>query len=232
MYPHIIVNTLVDCQDYEAVDGDNVRGCSGSLSRNLRSITMADPRPPPGGRQSASSHSVSAPQSSRNRIQKAAEDSGHPDIVPLGFRRSCTNCYRRKVKCDRSDPCSNCVGWNLTCQFPDPTRTIRRPRKPAARDAATLLKRLKTLESVVQQWSGSPETTEDDQAKDDAERKLQARTPSIETEPGEDCQSPDCEFGRLMIDQGRNRYVWSSFWAHLTDEVSLFNADCTLYNMV
>ena len=184
----------------------------------------ADPPPPSGGRRSCSSQGVSAPQSSSNlnRIQKAAGDSGHADIVPLGFRRSCTNCYRRKVKCDKSDPCSNCGRWNLSCQFPDPTRAIRRPRKPAARDAAALLRRLKTLESVVQQWSGAPETAEDDQVKDDAERKLQAGTPFVETAPGEDCQSPDREFGRLMIDQGRSRYVRSSFLAHLADEVSLF----------
>ena len=184
---------------------------------------MSDPCPPTVTRRlgSGSGHGASASQSGSkiNCVQKPAVDAGRSDIVPLGFRRSCTICYRRKVKCDRGDPCSNCVRWKLACHFPDPTRAIRRPRKPAARDAAELLKRLKTLESVVQQWSASPEKMDED-----PENELLARTPSLETDPIEQGQSPDQELGKLLIDQGRSRYIPSNFWAHLTDEVSIFNA--------
>lgn len=43
-------------------------------------------------------------------------------------RRSCTTCRRRKVKCNKETPCSNCTRNGVTCIFPPPGRARPRPR--------------------------------------------------------------------------------------------------------
>jgi hypothetical protein len=45
-------------------------------------------------------------------------------------RSSCTLCRRRKIRCDRGNPCSNCVrSKNASCVYdnPDPPRQLLRP---------------------------------------------------------------------------------------------------------
>ena len=60
--------------------------------------------------------------------------------------RSCVTCRRRKVRCNKENPCSNCVRAGIECVFPGPGRAPRRSRKPPD---AELLARLKRLEGVV-----------------------------------------------------------------------------------
>ncbi|PHH51789.1 Bikaverin cluster transcription factor bik5 [Ceratocystis fimbriata CBS 114723] len=76
--------------------------------------------------------------------------------------RSCITCRRRKVRCDKFMPCSNCRRNQIQCVFPAPGRAPRRPRlkdpnapikNPSDREAQ-LLKRLRKLESVVEELSG------------------------------------------------------------------------------
>lgn len=63
---------------------------------------------------------------------------------------SCTSCRQRKVKCDRSDPCDQCLKLGIECIFP--TRRIRAPRGRQddlePRDAE-LLRRISRLESML-----------------------------------------------------------------------------------
>lgn len=44
----------------------------------------------------------------------------------IGPGRSCLECRRRKIKCDRSHPCSYCVKVRIHCQYPPP-RPSHRP---------------------------------------------------------------------------------------------------------
>ncbi|KAK5055180.1 hypothetical protein LTR84_012929 [Exophiala bonariae] len=60
--------------------------------------------------------------------------------------RSCTTCRRRKVRCNKHDPCANCVKAGVECIFPGPGRAPRKSRKPPD---AELLSRLRRLEGVV-----------------------------------------------------------------------------------
>ncbi|KAL5093717.1 hypothetical protein Trisim1_010445 [Trichoderma cf. simile WF8] len=74
---------------------------------------------------------------------------------------SCITCRRRKVKCDRKDPCSNCVKNQIECHFPVTGRLPRR-RDPAAWKSPTekqaeLLDRLKRLESLVTELAAQVE---------------------------------------------------------------------------
>ncbi|KAF7856989.1 hypothetical protein EAF04_009749 [Stromatinia cepivora] len=84
-----------------------------------------------------------------------------PTAAPTGLNaRSCVTCRRRKVKCDKKVPCSNCTKAQSQCVFPAPGRAPRRPRaggKPVSDREAELLKRLRRLEGVVEELSGQVE---------------------------------------------------------------------------
>ncbi|KAL1901036.1 hypothetical protein Sste5346_002102 [Sporothrix stenoceras] len=80
--------------------------------------------------------------------------------------RSCVTCRRRKVRCDKLMPCSNCRRAMVPCIFPAPERAPRRPRrkdpialKPhqSSEREIELLKRLRKLEGIVEELSGQVE---------------------------------------------------------------------------
>lgn len=191
--------------------------------------------------------------------------------------RSCVTCRRRKVRCDKHMPCSNCRRAQIPCIFPAPGRAPRRPRpkdhsaptkQPSSERELELMKRLRKLEGIVEDLSGqievesvrhpysagnSPETTRDEHspgahahgarfgAETPAPRaggngdsptprhvpagiKL-SRPPSgtmSEPEMLTRKTSPDVhkQFGRLVLtDRGMTRYVSSSLWSSINDEV-------------
>lgn len=88
-------------------------------------------------------------------------DSGTPLLNP----RSCVTCRRRKVRCDKQMPCSNCRRALIPCVFPAPGRAPRqhRPKDPNAPPKVTsqreveLVRRLKKLEGIVEELSGQIE---------------------------------------------------------------------------
>ncbi|CAK7210185.1 hypothetical protein SCUCBS95973_000693 [Sporothrix curviconia] len=80
--------------------------------------------------------------------------------------RSCVTCRRRKVRCDKLMPCTNCRRAMVPCIFPAPERAPRRPRrkdpvalKPhqSSEREIELLKRLHKLEGIVEELSGQVE---------------------------------------------------------------------------
>ncbi|PSR79966.1 fungal-specific transcription factor domain-domain-containing protein [Coniella lustricola] len=92
--------------------------------------------------------------------------------------RSCVLCRRRKVRCDKADPCSNCRRGNIVCVFPSldrPPRWARRLERlthdgtlssqdgsaatsqPNLAQAPHVMERLRTLESLVKELSGQLE---------------------------------------------------------------------------
>ncbi|KAI0383663.1 fungal-specific transcription factor domain-containing protein [Hypomontagnella monticulosa] len=108
--------------------------------------------------------------------------------------RSCVTCRRRKVRCDKFMPCGNCRKAQIQCVFPAPGRAPRRPRvkdpnappKQTSEREIELMKRLRKLESIVEDLSGqieietarhpslsggSPETTTQDSAHNRERRK-------------------------------------------------------------
>ncbi|CAD6573380.1 MAG: hypothetical protein ASARMPRED_006024 [Alectoria sarmentosa] len=155
--------------------------------------------------------------------------------------RSCTTCRKRKVKCDKRHPCSNCTRAGIECIFPGPGRAPRRSRKPPDTE---LLARLRRLEGVVQSLGKGI----DDEAEPANEPVV---VPKVEYEPLQP-NGPDnfsvkdvqphksCglvgqhepkrantetsslikEFGRLQVENGKSRYVSNKFWNSLSDEVA------------
>ena len=144
-------------------------------------------------------------------------------------QRSCVTCRRRKVRCDKLHPsCTNCTKAGIECVFPGPGRAKRKTRKP---QDAELLARLKKLEGVIQTLGAQV-----DEDKGASQQKGPAVMPSIQGELEAHRQdsisngindlqplrsdSVDKQLGRLVINEGRSRYVSNAFWASMGDEVS------------
>ncbi|KAL2270776.1 hypothetical protein VTJ83DRAFT_147 [Remersonia thermophila] len=80
--------------------------------------------------------------------------------------RSCVTCRRRKVRCDKHMPCSNCRRAMMPCIFPPPGRAPRRSRpkdpnaphkQPSSEREMELVQRLRKLEGIVRELSGQIE---------------------------------------------------------------------------
>ncbi|EMC99905.1 hypothetical protein BAUCODRAFT_63686, partial [Baudoinia panamericana UAMH 10762] len=154
--------------------------------------------------------------------------------------RSCVTCRKRKVKCDKVHPCANCNRQHIECVFPAPGRAPRKTRKLGEGRDKELLERLRRLEGVVK---GLGVEVTDGDGNDDtdgagAAAEQQKAQDSVDSSPGavakmttdnngskaraiEEQQQRRFEnkFGRLVINEGKSRYVNNSFWANLSNEV-------------
>ena len=182
-----------------------------------------------------------------------------PSNTGLLNPRSCTICRRRKVKCDKKQPCSNCVKAHSVCVFPAPGRAPRKPRKP---QDAELMDRLRRLEGVVQSLGAQVQSDDgENPSKDDKEltpndtgneaseknpethedkiRKAIKELRDLKREQWEKDGRPkppvdtglENRFGRLVVGDGKSRYINPSFWASLSHEVWFgilcFKSRCT-----
>ncbi|KAJ5788517.1 hypothetical protein N7457_003507 [Penicillium paradoxum] len=158
---------------------------------------------------------------------------------PSSSSRSCMTCRRRKVRCNKRAPCSNCTRTGTDCVFPPPGRA---PRKSKSSPDTELLSRLRRLEGVIDHLRKGagveiPTTTSTKapspkigSSRAQGETVAPASIPT-ELQPQESCpfeqsdpkkHAPDKfenEFGRLVIDEGRSRYVSNRLWSSLGDEI-------------
>ncbi|KAH7024282.1 fungal-specific transcription factor domain-containing protein [Macrophomina phaseolina] len=174
-----------------------------------------------------------SPPTHSNSISSA---SGSSALNP----RSCVTCRRRKVKCDKKHPCTNCTKARIECIFPAPGRAPRKARKPPD---AELLERLRKLEGMVKTLGGAA-IDEGKAQESEEESPPEPQPPKSEpkvfvgVKPPRNHKEEDCgkhagylppedktlagletRFGRLVVDEGRSRYINSSFWASLNNEV-------------
>ncbi|KAH0263023.1 hypothetical protein KCU91_g13006, partial [Aureobasidium melanogenum] len=148
--------------------------------------------------------------------------------------RSCVTCRKRKVKCDKLHPCSNCARAHIECVFPTPGRAPRKPRKVSDSRDADLLDRLRRLEGVVKGLGvdiANPDSFPDPPPPDSHVEARPSERPDVTCPTTGKCpELPDytlqqtranfeTRFGRLVINEGRSRYVNNSFWANLSNEV-------------
>ncbi|KAI0193256.1 fungal-specific transcription factor domain-containing protein [Xylaria flabelliformis] len=131
--------------------------------------------------------------------------------------RSCVLCRQRKVKCDRRQPCSNCLRAGANCVHPPGAgRAAKRPRQAVD---TKVLDRLSQLETTIRRLQ--------QQAKDrDAEPQMSAECVEAQTRgiPVDDViQGAEAatELGRLVVEESQSRYVSNVIWADLTESIEL-----------
>ncbi|CAI7620867.1 unnamed protein product [Penicillium glandicola] len=160
---------------------------------------------------------------------------------PSSTSRSCVTCRRRKVRCNKRSPCSNCTKAGIDCIFPPPGRAPRKSKRPPD---AELLSRLRRLEGVIDHLSGGGNTEvaststrapSSTTGSSTVRSELTAPTP-VSTGTQKQAAGSVCpfeqsdpkklapnkfenEFGRLVIDEGRSRYVSNRLWTSLGDEI-------------
>ncbi|KAI1655330.1 fungal-specific transcription factor domain-containing protein [Daldinia decipiens] len=145
--------------------------------------------------------------------------------------RSCVTCRRRKVRCDKFMPCGNCRKAHIQCVFPAPGRAPRRPRvrdpnappKQTSEREIELMKRLRKLESIVEDLSGqieietarhpsvsggtSPEATLD--SAQERERRKQSGITYSENLPGGYPPADHTKFSRSQTGDSANQTLKS-----------------------
>ena len=113
---------------------------------------------------------------------------------------SCELCQRRKVRCDKGNPCSTCRRAGVKCEV-STRRRLPRGRNGGRRKGDTDLKaRIAKLENLVSTLGGDTSPS----------RSLPAAGPE-----------PKCDEGVQKEPSGdMSRYLGSSFWSNLSSEVS------------
>ncbi|KAL8731977.1 MAG: hypothetical protein Q9166_003109 [cf. Caloplaca sp. 2 TL-2023] len=181
---------------------------------------------------------INRSKSRQNTDSPPTTSSNGSSSIPQPNPRSCVTCRKRKVRCDKRHPCSNCSRAAIECVFPGPGRAPRRSRKPPD---AELLARLRRLEGVVQHLGRNldEEVANSEEHVKDESMHTNDTDASVPKSPNEEKKIPkSCglfngpeprkksvdgvtrEFGRLVVDEGRSRYVSNKFWNSLGEEIA------------
>ena len=67
--------------------------------------------------------------------------------------RSCHNCNRKKVKCDKQEPCGACVRTRVKCSFPPSGARVRRSKRTII---AEMSSRISSLEAALARTTAEP----------------------------------------------------------------------------
>ncbi|KAH7128552.1 fungal-specific transcription factor domain-containing protein [Dendryphion nanum] len=128
--------------------------------------------------------------------------------------RSCVACRRRKIKCNREQPCSYCVRSGIeSCTYPEPKRD--EPEREQITDDLTT--RLRRIESILERLE--VRSNQSDLATSfSANTSTSAFIRSNQMESLDKISTHRQTSGKLVNDQADGRYVTSGFWADL-DEV-------------
>jgi hypothetical protein len=163
-----------------------------------------------------------------SNVQRRADAPVHPaptqsSSSPHLNPRSCVTCRRRKVKCNKEDPCRNCLRAGTECIFPGPGRAPRRSRKLPDTE---LLARLRKLEGVVQSLGAQTDDHAVASAHPSDATKFQPQTSQytngrspILVPSDSPMDVSDKPVGRLLVNDDRSRYVSNGFWTAMSDEV-------------
>lgn len=218
----------------------------------------------PNGRPDTLSPEEGSPISGSTQTKSSSSQNGVSSTPSVLNPRSCHTCRRRKVKCDKNYPCSNCTRASTECVFPGPGRAPRRPKQPKEKVASEreteLLKRLRRLEGVVEELSGQVEI-EHQRASPQSNYKTLANSgkewssTSAELSPSSEDKSSfikakglkegtgdpgtwlnrmyglgegpprgetmlrSPEVAKVVVEDGKSRYISNEFWMRLNMEV-------------
>jgi hypothetical protein len=126
------------------------------------------------------------------RSPKAGQGQSRPDIDLKSY--SCLTCRQRKIKCDRHNPCSNCVKAARQCSFIPPVRG-KRKRTKAPKEG--LHAKLRRYEELLKSYGAKIEPSEYD-GDSDSETLGKVSQPDVDMTEDED---EDAEF-RSRTDRG------------------------------
>jgi hypothetical protein len=128
---------------------------------------------------------------------------------------ACVLCQHRKIKCDRSTPCSNCLKANVTCtpSVPAPARKRRRPNQD-------LQERLAKCEELLKQYAGhSGGLPQGTQTPPERHLSHPVSEPTMAVSPTGESGPKWQAAGKVVHDEGSVRFMDSYLWATVYDEL-------------
>ncbi|KAH8805983.1 fungal-specific transcription factor domain-containing protein [Xylogone sp. PMI_703] len=148
--------------------------------------------------------------------------------VPLDEKKrtriqlSCTSCRYRKLKCDRTLPCNNCVKRRLSasCRYVGPPRMHPRPG-PSNSEPESLQARLEHLENLVHSYIERRATESQGNQQPDLSKGLRnvEHEHTEESElPDEDDKSVDSQ-GRILVDNVGTSYIDAAHWKAILEDI-------------
>lgn len=148
--------------------------------------------------------------------------------------RSCFLCNRRKVRCDKREPCGPCSRAGKPCAYPPPGEPIRRPRKTTMADVASRISHLeKFLVSAREENAASSHRPSPDKPT----HPVGATTPQVNPHTS-DAGTPSRNAGEagngILVQRGStSQYFNEILLSRVIEEVTLHwvtsnvrNADC------
>ncbi|KAI1824002.1 hypothetical protein F4861DRAFT_508042 [Xylaria intraflava] len=174
-------------------------------------------------------HNAAMPEPPPDDTTEGAHESGTATDFSKSTQpahlRSCVLCRQRKVKCDRLQPCSNCLKVGADCVHPPGAgRAAKRPRQVVD---GKILNRLAQLETTIKRLQQQSKGREADShpapgstpqhapptrpQTRDSRGFLVSNTGQGATElPG---------VGRLVVEESQSLYVSNIIWADLTESI-------------
>ncbi|KAI1141335.1 hypothetical protein F5Y05DRAFT_423171 [Hypoxylon sp. FL0543] len=133
-----------------------------------------------------------------------ASDNSNLRNRPLIPQLSCELCRKRKIKCDKFSPCSNCVKSDVVCV---PVYRKRLPRgrhvnprsSPALNSNDEMRERIRRLEALISSMSGPSDSS--------------AASTSSKPELGAPVNAETVDY------LGTEKLVGQQFWAHIAEEI-------------
>jgi hypothetical protein len=125
--------------------------------------------------------------------------------------RSCLTCHRRKIRCDKRSPCSNCVRNNIACYYPE----VEQHRRRAPRTTiGEICRRVARLERTVAAITHGAATR-------DLDHRAAAEINAARTENSvSECTSPESSPQEILVQDGdTSRYINESILSRILDKV-------------
>jgi hypothetical protein len=156
-------------------------------------------------------------------MSSETSESVSPAVSPTASRHPCVTCQKRKVRCDRKNPCTRCLKSGQKCIQPE---VFRPPRRPRRTQEANVLARVRQLEDSLEKMRSLVAHAPEETIKEDGNKAAEANLGDSKAEHLED------SLGRLVIKEERSRYVSGSAWANLADQVCLSTIGATRCSLI
>lgn len=136
--------------------------------------------------------------------------------------RSCVECSRRKVRCDRQSPCNNCVRTETPCSFPKfRKRPVKRQKEAGSQEErrSSVLPPANGNQSVDESSlpEHAPTMATPNSSRDGShlEKRSSVASAGLYDRIADQREEPTW----LVRQQNKSRYISNSFWASMTREV-------------
>ncbi|KAI9844358.1 MAG: hypothetical protein M1837_005662 [Sclerophora amabilis] len=134
---------------------------------------------------------------------------------------SCTLCQRRKIKCDKQDPCSNCSRAGQKCILLTRSRLPRGRQGGRKKVDTELLQRIAKLENLVKDLETEQSATQEAPlVADDGQRRGNQSDRKGGSNEATTASIVSSETPAHAVKSNLDRYLGSAFWVTLSDGIT------------